>query len=164
MGAPVDLREATEADVGAIRRVARESWHAGYDAVLGADTVESVVEDRYDPEGLREDLDRPEVGFWVADGRVVGFASAGPHPDEADAGSLYRLYVEPGWWGLGRWSRLLARAANSFEPGTRLELAVLAANDRACGFYERRGDERVETRETTVGDVAVTDRVYRRTV
>ncbi|WP_154096204.1 GNAT family N-acetyltransferase [Microbacterium testaceum] len=77
---------------------------------------------------------------WVADvdGRVVGFASAGPARDAdlpADQRELYALYVLAQHHGTGVGPALL-EAALGGEPAS---LWVLDGNDRAVAFYLKHG-------------------------
>lgn len=59
--------------------------------------------------------------------------------------SLQSIYVHPDRWGTGVGTRLLERIENeaSAEGGDRLRLVVMADNERAIGFYEAAGFERV---------------------
>lgn len=64
------IEPAREADAEAVHQVARESWHAAYDDILGADTVDAVVAEWYEVEGLRDAIARArsasDVAFPVA--------------------------------------------------------------------------------------------------
>lgn len=150
MSADPSIRRATGADAVAIQRVARDAWHAAYDDELGADRVEESVEAWYDPERLVEDdIGDPERPVLVAesDGGVVGFAELVPDDEDDARCHLYRIYVAPEHWGRGIGGALLDRAEavareRAFE---RLELSVMAANERALGFYEAHGFDRVGT-------------------
>lgn len=135
------IRPARADDSTEIRRVGRESWHAAYDDVLGAGTVDETIDQWYVPERLRESISRPNHGFFVAE------------RDE-----LVRIYVVPDEWGTGLGTRLLHRAerrARELE-AERLRLVVIADNDIGVGFYESRGFERIEDR----GNAALGVREY----
>ncbi len=141
------VRPATTDDARAIQRVARESWHAAYDSLLGEAVVSSTVDAWFDPDRLVADDVRPdERPLFVADGAdgLVGFAEAVPGDDE-DVYHLYRIYVTPSAWGTGIGTSLLERveAAARERGARRLRLSVLAENDDAVAFYEARGFERV---------------------
>ena len=141
----VELRPAEESDVDAIAAVARASWHAAYDDVLGPDAVDDTVDEWYDEQELLDSLDGS--CFLVAETQdVVGFAHAAELADKVNVAELYRLYVHPEYWGNGVGSALLARVeAVLRERGVeRLQLVVLAANDVGRSFYEERGFERVK--------------------
>lgn len=150
MTADPTIRRATEADAAAIQRVARDAWHAAYDDELGADRVEEAVDAWYHPERLvTDDIGDPERPLFVAaaGGTVVGFAELVPDDADGDRCHLYRIYVAPDHWGDGVGRALLGRAETAArERGFAwLELSVMAANDRAVGFYEARGFDRVGT-------------------
>jgi GNAT superfamily N-acetyltransferase len=166
------IREARPGDVDAIQRLARESWHAAYDDLLGPERVDSAVDRAYASNGLREDVtDSGAVFLVAATEELVGFAHAQPHEDIEDGGEgedgenggesedsgegeegvarLARLYVAPDRWDEGIGGTLLARAEylldeQGFE---RLCLEAFAANDVGVSFYESSGFERVAERE-----------------
>ncbi|WP_266075351.1 GNAT family N-acetyltransferase [Haladaptatus caseinilyticus] len=145
------IRTAEPTDSTAIQRVARESWHAVYDDIIGAGTVDETIDQWYDMEGLREDATRSEHEFYVSErDDIVGFAHAGPG-DGDDIFQLIRLYVVPDAWGSGLGGRLLDRVEERLRARTveRVRLSVFADNDVGVGFYESRGFERVEEREAT---------------
>ncbi|PSQ24209.1 N-acetyltransferase [Halobacteriales archaeon QS_9_67_17] len=142
-----NVRKAGADDVSAIRRVARNAWHAAYDHILGADRVDEIVDSWYDPERLlADDIEPDERPMLVAtvDGVTVGFAEAAP--DESDGGlaHLYRIYVDPDHWQQGIGSSLLDRIEVILrERGfDRLQLSVLAENDVGISFYESCGFHR----------------------
>ncbi|SFS43377.1 GNAT family N-acetyltransferase [Halostagnicola kamekurae] len=65
------IRSATLEDVRAISRIARRSWHAAYDDILGPETVEKLTDRWYAIEALEESLEqtaeRDTGAFLVAD-------------------------------------------------------------------------------------------------
>lgn len=161
----VRIRPAITSDVPAIERVARESWHAAYDDVLGSEAVDEVVSEWYARDGLREAAKDDDHVVPVAadsDG-VFGFAHAGPHA-ERDPWCLFRLYVVPERWGNGTGTALLDRVESELgDRGvTTCELAVLAENDVGVSFYESRGFDRFETDEVELAGVETTEYWYRK--
>jgi ribosomal protein S18 acetylase RimI-like enzyme len=149
----MDVREATAGDVQAVQRVARAAWHAAHAEIAGEAVVEEFLDEYYSTERLREDVASQSRLFLVAedvrdggDG-VVGFALALRSDDEPDVFALGRIYVHPDRWGEGIGSRLLDRVEGHVRAreGSRLRLGVMAENERAVGFYESRGFERVQT-------------------
>lgn len=150
----VTVREATPDDAPAVQDVARESWHAAHDHVLGRDRVTETLEEWYGLEDLEETIeesrDRRDAIFLVAEdgGEIVGFAQAGPHADEPAIGSLYRIYVHPDRWGAGIGTDLLEAIEETLAAEfDRLWLAVLAENEVGVSFYESQGFERVGVQE-----------------
>jgi ribosomal protein S18 acetylase RimI-like enzyme len=183
-----NVRPATTSDVADVRRVARESWHATYDDLLGAEAVESVVDDWYDLYALRQSVEREEGVFLVAEREasggtdegeagtdesesgtddpgpeVVGFGQAllGGEETEDGATQLPRLYVHPDHWGEEVGTALAERIEEwAAERGAeRLRLVVLADNEVGNAFYESRGYRTVGSRESEFEGETVTDYV-----
>lgn len=143
----MEIRDATSDDADAITAVARASWHAAYDDLLGAEAVAETVDSWFTAENVVADVERSERPFFVAasDGEVLGFAVAVPDDERDAVYHLYRIYVRPDAWGEGVGSRLLARSESEVRTrgAERLRLSVLADNERAVAFYESAGFERV---------------------
>ncbi|MHC3436514.1 N-acetyltransferase family protein [Natrialbaceae archaeon A-gly3] len=166
----VTVREATPADAPAVQAVARESWHAAHDHVLGRDRVTETLEEWYGLEDLEDTIEesreRGDAVFLVAEdsGEIVGFTQGGPHAEEPSVASLYRIYVHPDRWGEGIGTDLLEalEAALSAE-FDRLWLAVLAENDVGISFYESRGFDRVGVQECDLED-GVKEYVYEKSL
>lgn len=141
------IRESEGEDAKAIQRVSRASWHAAYDAILGADTVDDVIDEWYDVDRLQTAIERSIFYVAEVDGEVVGFANAGPNPEyEEGRFELFRIYVLPEHWNQGIGGRLLewVCAGVREEGGSSLRLSVLAENDVGVRFYESKGFERIE--------------------
>ncbi|WP_049971521.1 GNAT family N-acetyltransferase [Haladaptatus cibarius] len=162
------VRPAESDDAPAIRRVARESWHAAYDDIIGADTVDETIDQWYDIERLRESATNSDHEFFVAEREegeeIVGIVHAAPSSDENGVFQLLRIYVVSDEWGSGMGSRLLSRVEERLRErgGETLRLTVLADNDVGVGFYESRDFERVEEGEAT--GFGVGEYVYEKTL
>ena len=145
----VEVREATEADLGRVREIAEAAWEAAHEPIVGAEAVESFQIEHYDRATFEPYLGADDPLLAVADdpdAGVVGFVSASPDDGSAGLFHLGRLYVEPARWGEGIGRRLLAHAESGVagRSGDRLRLGVMAENDRAVAFYEAAGYERVD--------------------
>ncbi|WP_135826900.1 GNAT family N-acetyltransferase [Halorussus ruber] len=148
------IRPAETGDVADVRRVARESWHAAYDDLLGPEPVESVVDEWYDLNQLRRSVERDDGVFLVAESEeengstVVGFAQGVLAEDEA--AELPRIYVHPDYWGEGAGSAMLERVESwlTDRGAERLRLIVLADNEVGNAFYESNGYRTVGSRES----------------
>jgi ribosomal protein S18 acetylase RimI-like enzyme len=150
------VRSAVPSDAEGIERVARAAWHETYASILSADRIDDIVDAWYDP----DDLSSRAAGgdpFVVAvdDETVVGFAQAVPERDGEEA-ELTRIYVDPDHWGTGTGTRLLdAVVAPLAESGVERLWAIVAAdNDVGRSFYDRRGFEVRDRRETNLSDAA----------
>ena len=157
------IRAATPEDAEAVLSVARESWHAAYDDILGEDVVEAVLEDWYQLGDLRASIGDSTFVVAEHDGTVVGFAHAGLNPDEGDGTyQLYRIYVRPDLWGRAIGGRLLDRVADAVRAagGDGLRLGVLADNDVGVSFYESRGFDRVDAGTVELAGETVEEYTY----
>jgi ribosomal protein S18 acetylase RimI-like enzyme len=133
------IRRVTPADVAAVRDVLATTWHATYDATLGADEVDAVTAAWHGQEALERQCRTPGAVFLLAEigGRVVATAYA--KPGREDRIELSQLYVLPEVQGRGLGRRLLATALASFPKGAPVRLEVELRNRRAIAFYEREG-------------------------
>lgn len=139
------IRPADTEDAPAIRDVARESWHAAYDEILGSETVEETVTEWYAIDRLRESIADDDHRVFVAESEgLVGFVHVAPWHEDPSIAELARLYVRPALWGDGIGSALLDRAEESVDGYDALRLEVFAENDVGVGFYESRAFARVE--------------------
>lgn len=179
--AQVTIRHASPADAATIRTIARGSWHAAYDSVLGAEAVDETVDEWYDLERLRESIadtrERDDGAVLVAeradsrnadgegagaDPEAVGFVHVVPNRSDSDVAELLRIYVRPDAWGDGVGTALLEAAERELrDEFERCRLIVLADNEVGVSFYESRGFGRVETRESDLGD-GLEEYVYER--
>lgn len=147
----MEVRDARPEDAPAIASVARASWHAAYDDLLGADVVDRTIDEWYGHKSLRDQVGTGAFLVAVADGEVVGFGQGGP--DEDGDAYLPRLYVHPDHWGAGVGTRLLGTIAGRLlaDGHERIALEVFAENDVGRTFYEGHGFEVVERTTETIG-------------
>jgi len=176
------VRQATVDDIWAVHEIARESWHAAYDDVLGPETVDAIVNEWYaigDLESAITDTSgRDDAAFLVGadamettadstleeQGALHGFAHMVPWPEDTAVAFLACLYVRPAVWNEGIGSALLETVetglAARFE---RVRLAVLADNDVGISFSETRGFDRLETRASRLA-AGLEEHVYEKQV
>ncbi len=144
----VEVRPARRGDVDEVCQIASDAWHAAHEPIVGADAVESFLEEYYDETSFFDRVDDPETVFAVAVGgnAPVGFAVASPDDEDPGLFHLGMLYVDPDCWRDGVGSQLCSYVESAVEAlgGRRIRLGVMAENDRAVGFYEAAGYERVE--------------------
>jgi ribosomal protein S18 acetylase RimI-like enzyme len=147
----VSIRLATPEDADEIARLHVATSLAAYRPILGEEYSEGELQERIEVwrRMLLGDYSlamMPPEKTYVAttpDDRIAGFCAVGPSRDEdADGiGEVFLLYVAPDHWGRGISERL-------FEAGTvylrergfvTMTLWVLEGNDRARGFYAKKG-------------------------
>ncbi|QZP37794.1 GNAT family N-acetyltransferase [Halobaculum magnesiiphilum] len=167
------IRRATVGDADAIRRIAGDSWEADYPSILSRESVESGVEEWYDPARVRGAVEADDELLYVAERgedttadaadaeEIVGFAH-GVVDGNAGAGHVLRLYVHPDARGEGRGRRLLERVRDDlFDRGVdRIHATVLRENEPGNEFYRSFGFERTGEAETTIGGEAYPETNY----
>lgn len=166
------IRDARLDDVAGIQHVARDTYHAAYGHVLGADALDEQVDEWYDDEGVENRVMRDASTLLVAehpeDG-VVGYASSGPTPtsdDEPDPppeqATLYTLYVHPDYWGERYGHHLLEATEDRLrERGFEtMEIPVLADNDRARQFYDDHGYPTTDTGTVDFAGTTVDEAIH----
>lgn len=140
--ATIRIEPLADADVEPMAALAREIWYAHYPAIIGTAQIEYMLEQRYRPATVREELAR--AGIWwdklLIGPDLAGFASyflARPAHDM----KLDKLYVHPRHQRRGHGGLLIARAcavAQSQGCG-RLTLAVNKHNTSAIAAYRKHG-------------------------
>jgi putative acetyltransferase len=141
------IRKAVPSDGDRIAYVHRTSKHEALPYLPDLHTPE---EDRW----WVANILLPHQQVWVAevDGEIVGMVAV------AD-GFVQQLYILPGYQGLGIGSALLEKAID-LSPGD-LELWAFQQNERARGFYERRGFVAVEFTDGANNEERTPDVRYR---
>lgn len=146
------IRAANEADIEAIRRIARASWETDYPDILSRETAESVIDEWYAPDELADELAHPWTVLAVAEteGAVVGFVHA---VTGDDVGHVLRLYVDPTHRRQGIGRRLLEHAVDEMVTlgHDRVAVLVLAENELGVAFYRSAGFETIDEAETSIG-------------
>ena len=162
MASNITVRTAKPDDVGAIQSVARRSWDAAYEGVLGEDVVNAMLEGGYAEDSLRSVIESSVAALFVAtdDDEVVGYANGEPG-EEGDADGEVSVYVDPDYWGEGIGGRLLEQATDHLaDQGVeRVRDSVLAENEVGNAFYERHFDQ-VDQQEVDILGETHTANVY----
>ncbi|MGX5803528.1 N-acetyltransferase family protein [Bradyrhizobium sp. Arg314] len=134
------VRTVSERDLGAVRALLVETWHATYDAIYGVERVTAITDDWHSIASLKARLTRPNSEFLVADDgkRLGGMAFAAATTDPKTV-LLNQLYVHPACQRQGIGQSLLAEVMASFPEMRTLRLEVEEANAAAIIFYEANG-------------------------
>ncbi|MCQ1986398.1 GNAT family N-acetyltransferase [Arthrobacter sp. zg-Y844] len=139
------IRRALPGDAEDFVSVHLQSWRESYAHVLGDEVFRRREADRsaaveHRRAALAEQAMEPAIRNWLAhseDGRLLGFASAGPARDsDADVPlELWSIYILAEAYGKGVGQALLEQAVDK-EPAY---VWVLEDNARAQAFYRRNG-------------------------
>ncbi|HWK67115.1 MAG TPA: GNAT family N-acetyltransferase [Rhizobiaceae bacterium] len=134
------VRTASERDLGAIRSLLIETWHATYDAIYGPDRVTEITDQWNSVSALTPRLTCPNSEFLVADdGKEIGGMAFAVSEDGGATVVLRQLYVLPRQQGRGIGGLLLDEVIESFPEGRLIRLEVESANGRAVAFFEGQG-------------------------
>ena len=159
------IRDATSADLPAVRALLVETWHATYDGIYGWRRVAEITNAWHSLDALAAQLGRESGVFLVAliGEEVVGTASARSEPDHAAL--LTRLYVLPARQGEGIGRTLLQVALACFPDAPVARLEVESQNELAIAFYERMGfflqrQARFDGREDTPNTLIMARRLF----
>lgn len=162
----MEIREATITGVSAIQEVARETWHAPYDDVIGADAVDEQVDEWDSRDSAGTGVSLEDWPYLIAErkGAIVGYTSGGPTEDGPADGVVTSIKARPAHWGEGVGSaRLRAPHDRLRDLGCEsVWLAVLADNDAWRSFCDDHGYEVHGDDETEIGGVVARELVLRR--
>lgn len=134
----ITVRPAVPDDADAIVAIRNTSWREAYAHLLSADFLANLVDDS---EMFRVGIARARLSVTVVaelDGEVIGYAFAGPPPDDEDAPRdwcLRHIYQHARAHGTGTGQALLDAAVGD-RPAY---LWTAEDNPRALAFYRRNG-------------------------
>lgn len=169
------VRRASEADLRGVQRALANSWRVGYDGVIDRMTLREQTADLdefYPPDRFADKLADDRLAYFVAVSAddvagvcTVNWALDNTHAFVPDgAAQLRSLYLDPAYWrhgiGTALYEASLDHLRDLATTPDRLHVEVLAANDRAGGFYEAVGFEPYATGTVTLyGETFPTDRL-----
>lgn len=158
--APVRITALTAEDIDAVCALAAEIWRAHYPAIISTAQIEYMLEQRYKPAVVREELARGDL-WWdklLVNGRMVGFASYFLLRDTG-AMKLDKLYVHPAHQRHG-YGRMLVDRAVTMARACGCDALVLAVNKHnaaAIAAYAKQGFAVVDSVVKDIGGGFVMD-------
>ncbi|RKD97840.1 GNAT family N-acetyltransferase [Halopiger aswanensis] len=159
----MEIRNATDADIDAIRSIAHQSLSSTYTDFLGEETVEDAIDQWYG-DGFAAELEDDHAVVLVVerDGEIAGFSQSDLVGQQYGTGRILWLHVHPDHRGGGTGVRLLVRTRETLldEGADRVEAFVLADNEGGNEFYQEHGFKRAGEREVEIGDETFTENVY----
>ena len=165
------IRRANVADTGVLAALGARAFEDTFAHLYPPEDLETFLNTTYALARVGDELGDPDLAAWLAetDTGAVGYALAGPcklpHPEVTHTcGEIKRLYVLKPWQGglIGR--TLLDSALTWLEAHDRrpVWLGVWSGNERALGFYARRGFEIEGSYEFKVGKTLDHEFIMRR--
>ena len=144
----MQIRQAIEANIGAVAQMWHVGWHQGHSAVVAPESVAL----RTSAEFLaRTRAHLAQTYVAEREGRMVGFFMI--NGDE-----LYQFYIDPDLKGSGVASEVMVHAEAAMS-GRLANLACSVGNMRAAAFYRKSGWVHVSTGpyvvETSAGPMTV---------
>jgi GNAT superfamily N-acetyltransferase len=143
-----------EEDIPDLLRLARDIWYAHYPSIITVEQIEYMLEQRYRPEIIRNQL-ASGAAWWdtlLLDGNMVAFTSY-ELSEQADAMKLDKLYVRYDLRGRGSGSLLVQHVEEwaRAHGRTRLYLQVNKNNASAIDAYLRNGFAVTEAARFDIG-------------
>lgn len=135
----LDVRLATQDDLGRIHRFAVDVVPDTYDRLVDATYSERLVDEWWTPAVLEPDVAAGRVLIADTGDRVVGLVHVGEWEGEP---VMWKLYVAADRRDAGLGVHLVDALIDSLPVGTpRLRTEHIIANERAARFYQREGFE-----------------------
>lgn len=142
------VRQADLDDVPDILDLAERAWNATYETILSQRTIDRAMAEWYDFEGTREELERDDIGWFVATdcNELLGYVAGGPSQSGEEIAHLGAIYVNPAHWNQGIGTALLHEFEDwCLDHGfTHLTFHVLVENDIGVSFYQKHGYDIIE--------------------
>lgn len=149
----LSLRQATEADIPLLCRLAAEAFPATYRELLSEGQLAYMMEWMYAPDVIRHEM-RGGFAWFLA---FAGDEPCGYMSIERQGEALFHLqkiYILPRFQGIGAGEFLFRHAVahirRTHPAASRMELNVNRHN-RALGFYERMGMRRIREGDFPIG-------------
>jgi GNAT superfamily N-acetyltransferase len=153
MNEALSIVSATEADLGAVAKLAGVIWRRHYPGIITQEQIEYMLALGYSHHALRRFLDAEGAGLDLAriGDRLAGFG-AHCRLDGTRELKLDKLYVHQDFQGHGLGSRLIGKAESAARAQgcSNLVLNVNKRNVQAILAYERNG---FAIREAVVVDI-----------
>jgi len=150
----IDVRPARGSDASELADVYASAWREAYAGIIPALTLERMIV-RRGTTWWRDIMRKRAILVLDVDGVVAGYASFAPAAGRGRAGAaeIQELYLRPEYQGIGLGARLFGAAMKRIRSRgyARVLVRALAENDRANGFYLRRGGRMIARTDESLG-------------
>jgi len=155
-----EIRKAKPQDAEEIHEIALKSWKDAYEDILPEEVIEEVIDEWYDTEDLKDQVDKGFFYITEKESKLAGFVHA--TVDGGDA-ALHRLYVDPDHQREGIGSELYGRVEEDLkENAESVELEVFAKNHKGVSFYEKKGFKEIREEEIEFRGVEARQKIMRK--
>ena len=139
MNTELNFREAGYNDIPLIQQLAGKIWRAHYTTFLQADHIEYMLQDKYSPASLKEQMDEGQVFTLIYLGdKPAGYIAI----REKSPGHyfLHKFYIETDLHGKGIGTAAFHYAIEKYCKGFEtITLQVNRRNIKSVNFYFRHG-------------------------
>jgi ribosomal protein S18 acetylase RimI-like enzyme len=150
----IDVRPARLGDAAELSDVYAAAWREAYAGIIPALTLQKMIV-RRSASWWRDIMKRRAILVLEVGGAIAGYATFAPAAGRAHPGAaeIQELYLAPEYQGIGLGVRLFSAALKRIKSRGygRVLVRALADNDRANGFYVRRGGTLVARSEENLG-------------
>jgi len=146
------IRPASTADIPSIQSIAQKTWPSAYGNILSEEQITYMLDMMYSPEAQVKQRAKEHIFLLLLENdSPMGFVSYqfDYHPGTT---KVHKIYVLPTTQGKGFGKALLLEVKKIAQDAgqTRLRLDVNYRN-KALGFYEHLGFEKVGRFDTDIG-------------
>ncbi len=148
----LQIRQATTADIGLIRRLTLQIWPTAYGKILSQEQLDYMLELMYAPATLQNQMETGNNFIIVQTEEIpVGFAAY--YNKGNNIWKLDKIYILPNQQGKGTGKFVINYIIEKIinENAAALQLQVNRANP-AQYFYQKLGFEIIETADFDVGN------------
>ena len=159
------IRKATAADAQTIRELAEKTWWEAYSPILEKEQIEYMLNEIYDVEKLRHQLETCSQTFVLLTERTnpVAFASFSPREENCEVYKLHKLYCLPETQGKGYGKVLINEVIQeTLKAGKHLLDLNVNRYNKAKTFYEKMGFKVIYEEDIPIGPYFMNDYVMRK--
>ena len=164
MQAHTHIKQATQADIPIIEKLAEATWSPTYSSILSREQIDYMFSVIYTKEALSQQMQAGQVFLILFEGEhPLGFAS---YSEKSAADKVYKLnkiYLLPECQGKGYGKRLVTAVEDEVRQkgAAVLDLNVNRYN-KAKDFYERCGYHVHQQEDIAIGPYWMNDYVMRK--
>lgn len=150
----IQCREATEADIPVIQRIAKITWGPTYVPIIGQAQVDYMLSTMYSTTILGGQIaDGQRFLILMIDGKDVGFAGFGSEDLPEAIYKLHKLYLLPEVQGRGLGKFLIQTVMEQVkQAGAAVLLLNVNRANPALHFYQKLGFKIKETVDIEIGN------------
>ncbi len=147
----VEIKNATHADIGTIKKLADKIWHAHYHTIISVEQIDFMLATMYSEKTIAQQMDNGYL--WTVafvKNEALGFLSAN-HLGNGNY-FLNKIYVDTSFHKKGVGKLLLDDCILKCEAIKTLRLQVNRKNSKAIDFYLKNGFVIEESKDFDIGN------------